>query len=72
MHKLLLNTINEIESKITKNKISPKFKKIVSFLIGVIKIFDLFIAITYRLLIFLIFVSIIVSIILTTFYSLLS
>ena len=72
MHKLLLNTINEIESKITKNKIPPKFKKIASFLIGVIKIIDLFIAITYRLIILLIFVSIVVSIILTTFYSLLS
>lgn len=72
MHKLLLNTINEIENKITKNKIPPKFKKIASFLIGVIKIIDLCIAITYRLIIFLIFVSIVVSIILTTFYSLLS
>lgn len=72
MHKLILNTINEIESKITRNKIPPQFNKIASFLIGVIKIFDLFIAITYRLIIFLIFVSIVVSIMLTTFYSLLS
>ena len=68
MHKLFFNTINQNENKITKNKIPPKFKKIASFLIGVIKIIDLFIAITYRLIIFLIFVSII----LTMFFSLLS
>lgn len=48
MRKQLLNTINEIENKITKNKIPPKFKRLASFLIGVIKIIDLFIAITYR------------------------
>lgn len=59
MHKLLSNTINEIENKITKNKIPPKFKKIASFLIGVIKIIDLVIAITYRLIILLVLVSVI-------------
>ena len=47
MRKLLLNTINEIENKITKKKIPSKFKKIDGFLIGIIKIIDLIIAITY-------------------------
>lgn len=70
MRKLLLNTINEIENKITKKKIPSKFKKIDGFLIGIIKIIDLIIAITYRLIIFLIFVYIIVFITLTIFYSL--
>lgn len=59
MRKFLLNTINEIENKLTKKKIPPKFKKIAYFLIGVIKIIDLIIAITYRLIILLLLVSII-------------
>lgn len=59
MRKQLLNTINEIENKVTKNKIPPKFKRLASFLIGVIKIIDLFIAIIYRLIILLFLVSII-------------
>ncbi len=59
MRKQLLNTINEIENKITKNKIPPKFKRLASFLIGVIKIIDLFIAITYRLIILLFLVSVV-------------
>ena len=59
MRKQLLNTINEIENKITKNKIPPKFKRMASFLIGVIKIIDLFIAITYRLIILLFLVSVV-------------
>ena len=59
MRKQLLNTINEIENKVTKNKIPPKFKRLASFLIGVIKIIDLFIAITYRLIILLFLVSVV-------------
>lgn len=59
MHKLLLNTINKIENKISKKTIPPKFKKLYCFLIGVIKIIDLIIAITYRLTILYLLVSII-------------
>jgi energy-converting hydrogenase Eha subunit F len=59
MHKLLLNTINKIENKISKKIIPPKFKKLYCFLIGVIKIIDLIIAITYRLTILYLLVSII-------------
>lgn len=59
MRKLLLNTIKEIEKRLINNEIPIKFQKLASFLIGVIKIFDLIIAITYRLIILLVFVSVI-------------
>lgn len=62
MRKQLLNTINEIENKISKNKVPPKFKKIANFLIGIIEIINLIIAIAYRTIILLLISSIITTV----------